>query len=308
MIDGLISIHKKRKKNFIYSFEKSYLAYLPLILIKSILDKKILSNKKNLTLPASHNYQGVTMYIDISHFIDFSVNISNRNRLSPEYLQFCLNHYFEILISIISNNGGDIIKFVGDGIFIVWSPDYDENENNKFSVSEYNENMRICAIKAIQCAMDLHKKLFHQELTNGYTFNIKTGIGIGDITLIVVGGYDNSYEYICLGPSILDAMLCEKKAIKSEDIIISESVYKIVRDYFFCEDLILTRSTVVGQKFYRVIKTTNLFIRQIKAGNRDVFILTVDDDYTAECDLVYDNPDYGTIPGKRLYLSRLIVK
>lgn len=53
---------------------------------------------------------------------------------------------------------------------------------------------------------------------------------------------------------------------------------------------------------------TDLFIRQIKAGNRDVFILTVDDDYTAECDLVYDNPDYGTIPGKRLYLSRLIVK
>ena len=232
MIDGLISIHKKRKKNFIYSFEKSYLGYFPLILIKCILDKKILSNKKNLTLPASYNYQGVTMYIDISHFIDFSVNISNRNRLSPEYLQFCLNHYFEILISIISNNGGDIIKFVGDGIFIVWSPDYDENENNKFSVSEYNENMRICAIKAIQCAMDLHKKLYHQELTNGYTFNIKTGIGIGDITLIVVGGYDNSYEYICLGPSILDAMLCEKKAIKSEDIIISESVYKIVRLFF----------------------------------------------------------------------------
>lgn len=53
---------------------------------------------------------------------------------------------------------------------------------------------------------------------------------------------------------------------------------------------------------------TDLFIRQIKAGNRDAFILTVDDDYTAECDLVYDNPDYGTIPGKRLYLSRLIVK
>ncbi len=53
---------------------------------------------------------------------------------------------------------------------------------------------------------------------------------------------------------------------------------------------------------------TDMFIEQIKAGNRDVFILTVDDEYTAECDLVYDNPEYGTIPGKRLYFSRLIVK
>ena len=53
---------------------------------------------------------------------------------------------------------------------------------------------------------------------------------------------------------------------------------------------------------------TQTFIEQIKAGVRDVFILTVDGEYIAECDLVYDNPEYGTIPGKRLYLSRLIVK
>ena len=53
---------------------------------------------------------------------------------------------------------------------------------------------------------------------------------------------------------------------------------------------------------------TEMFIEQIKAGNRDVFILTVDDEYTAECDLVYDNPEYSTRPGERLYFSRLIVK
>ena len=53
---------------------------------------------------------------------------------------------------------------------------------------------------------------------------------------------------------------------------------------------------------------TQTFISQIKAGNREVYILTVDGAYIAECDLVYDNPEYGTVPGKRLYLSRLIVK
>ena len=53
---------------------------------------------------------------------------------------------------------------------------------------------------------------------------------------------------------------------------------------------------------------TGLFVEQIKAGNRDVFILTVDGAYIAECDLVYDEPEYGTVPGKRLYFSRLIVK
>ncbi len=53
---------------------------------------------------------------------------------------------------------------------------------------------------------------------------------------------------------------------------------------------------------------TQTFISQIKAGVREVYILTVDGEYIAECDLVYDNPEYDTVPGKRLYLSRLIVK
>lgn len=53
---------------------------------------------------------------------------------------------------------------------------------------------------------------------------------------------------------------------------------------------------------------TQTFIEQIKANVREVFILTVNGAYIAECDLVYENPEYGTIPGKRLYLSRLIVK
>ena len=53
---------------------------------------------------------------------------------------------------------------------------------------------------------------------------------------------------------------------------------------------------------------TQTFISQIKAGVREVYILTVDGEYIAEYDLVYDNPEYETVPGKRLYLSRLIVK
>lgn len=53
---------------------------------------------------------------------------------------------------------------------------------------------------------------------------------------------------------------------------------------------------------------TDLFIEQIISGNREVYILSVDGEYIAECDLVYDNPEYSTRPGERLYFSRLIVK
>jgi len=54
--------------------------------------------------------------------------------------------------------------------------------------------------------------------------------------------------------------------------------------------------------------TENMNKEQIKTGNRDVFTLTVEDQYIAMCDLVYDKPEYETVPDKRLYLSRLVVK
>ena len=59
------------------------------------------------------------------------------------------------------------------------------------------------------------------------------------------------------------------------------------------------------QKF---LSTENYIKEQIKAGNREVFVLSAEDEYIAMCDLVYNDPEYETVPGKRLYLPRLVVK
>jgi len=52
---------------------------------------------------------------------------------------------------------------------------------------------------------------------------------------------------------------------------------------------------------------TSDFYKQIKSGNRNVFVYKIDDAFIGEGALVLENGDY-TIPDKRIYLSRLIVK
>lgn len=47
---------------------------------------------------------------------------------------------------------------------------------------------------------------------------------------------------------------------------------------------------------------------QRKTGNREAYLLRVNGEIVSECHLVYDNPEYGTIPGKRAYFSRMITK
>ena len=47
---------------------------------------------------------------------------------------------------------------------------------------------------------------------------------------------------------------------------------------------------------------------QQKAGNREAWLLRVNGEPVAECHLVYDNPEYGTVPGKRVYFSRMVTR
>ena len=49
-------------------------------------------------------------------------------------------------------------------------------------------------------------------------------------------------------------------------------------------------------------------LAQQRAGNREAYSLFVNGEIAAECHLVYDNPEYGTIPGKRAYLSRMATR
>ncbi|MBQ6118081.1 MAG: GNAT family N-acetyltransferase [Clostridia bacterium] len=46
-------------------------------------------------------------------------------------------------------------------------------------------------------------------------------------------------------------------------------------------------------------------LEQQKVGNREAYALYVNGEIAAECHLVYDNPEYGTVPGRRAYLSRM---
>lgn len=51
------------------------------------------------------------------------------------------------------------------------------------------------------------------------------------------------------------------------------------------------------------------FYKELQSGNRKTFIYTKDEEYLAEVSIVFNKNDVDySIPGKRLYLSRIIVK
>ena len=256
---------KPSSSNFPSTLRHS-LGFLPTILLRSIIEDKIIDKKESISqFPKYFSFQTVCIYIDISHFFDNNIDsnedeeekysekneeqINNNNlnikkikidfdeEISPEFYYFCINRYYEKLISIITNHGGDVI-FQGNGVFAVWPPDKKEKEKEDDSSSYINseeknqleeKNINMC-LRAIQCAIEIQKNSI-MEIKHGCSFISKIGCSIGECKFIIFQGLYNKYDYIVLGDALTGACNCAMKGKNKKDIIIDNKIYDYINEY-----------------------------------------------------------------------------
>lgn len=68
------------------------------------------------------------MFADISGFTNFTAMMSAKGTEGLENMTRILNDFFDVLINLIYNHGGDIIKFAGDALWAIWPCDITENK------------------------------------------------------------------------------------------------------------------------------------------------------------------------------------
>lgn len=140
------------------------------------------------------------------------------------YNNIIKNKFFFILkmnnpvVNIIGKNGGDIFKFAGDALFVVWPEDKDNLSRN-------------CK-RAIQCALEIQKKLHKKKICNGASpLSIKVGIGVGEVKILVVGGLFNRCEYLPIGEAVREACNSECMAKEGGETIISQNTFHQISDF-----------------------------------------------------------------------------
>jgi class 3 adenylate cyclase len=62
----------------------------------------------------------VVLFADISGFTNLSESCAKKGVRGNEDLAFCINRYMEGMIKNLSKYGGDIIKFAGDAMIVMW--------------------------------------------------------------------------------------------------------------------------------------------------------------------------------------------
>lgn len=68
----------------------------------------------------------VVMFADISGFTACGEACAKKGIRGNEELAFCINSYMDGMVKQLNKYGGDIIKFVGDAMIVMW-PHTDEN-------------------------------------------------------------------------------------------------------------------------------------------------------------------------------------
>ena len=62
------------------------------------------------------------MFADISGFTNLTEALSKIGNEGAEVMAFAINRYMELLVKGIGRSGGDIFKFAGDAMIVIWPP------------------------------------------------------------------------------------------------------------------------------------------------------------------------------------------
>ncbi len=159
-------------------------------------------------------------------FSDIQGFSSLSEELESETITALLNQYLTEMTKIIGRYGGNIDKFMGDGLMVLFGDDH-------------TEGLKADCVRCVSMAIEMRKKM--KELQNTWynqgikkPLRIRMGINTGYCT---VGTFGTSHymDYTVLGTHVNLASRLESAADAGE-VLISHETWSLVKDVIMCRD------------------------------------------------------------------------
>jgi adenylate cyclase len=135
------------------------------------------------------------------------------DRLPPEAVVDILNSYFDCQVPAIGNHGGEVLKFMGDGLLAV------------FPVDEYvGDTQRVCA-SVLEAARESRASVEAMQYPVGEAierFRFGVALHVGRILYGNIGG-GNRLDFTCIGPAVNLAARLEKIAGRLNRTIVAST-------------------------------------------------------------------------------------
>jgi adenylate cyclase len=133
------------------------------------------------------------------------------DRLPAETVVDILNHYFDCQVSAIRNHGGEVLKFMGDGLLAV------------FPIAEAEGDIQQVCARVLEAARESRASVEALRYPIGETierFRFAVALHVGKILYGNIGG-GNRLDFTCIGPAVNLAARLEKIAARLHRTIVA---------------------------------------------------------------------------------------
>lgn len=154
--------------------------------------------------------KGCILFADLAGFTNLTETLASIGKEGAEELTKILNSFFEKMIDIILQNGGDVIRFGGDAMTI-------------FVPSTIEDGLKTSILLQKECLN------FQNVETKAGTFSLgmKIGVSFGDMILGIVGNEETGFDYFAAGDPLDKAAEAEHHARKGEILVSLEEIKNI---------------------------------------------------------------------------------
>lgn len=153
------------------------------------------------------------LFSDICGFTTMS------SRKTPSEVVALLNEYFDLLCSIIIEEGGDIDKFIGDAIMALF----------------HDTEGRSSALSAVRAGLRMQKALKKWAEESQTPLTSRVGINTGPLVRGDIGSKHVRRDYTVIGDTVNRAQRFESQAPRGR-VLVSHSTYQLCKDAVEAEE------------------------------------------------------------------------
>jgi adenylate cyclase len=137
------------------------------------------------------------------------------DRLKPEIVVEILNHYFDCQVPAIRKHGGEILKYMGDGLLAV------------FPIARSNGNVGEVCGRVIEAAREVRANVEAMEYPSGAAverFRFGVALHIGGVLFGNIGS-SGRLDFTCIGPAVNLAARLEKITGRLHRTVVASSAF-----------------------------------------------------------------------------------
>ena len=188
-----------------------------------------------LTRPLARRLPAVVLFTDISGFTPLTELLCQGRPQGVEELSTLINHYFTRMIDIVQRYGGEVVKFSGDAMTIIFPAELRSIKQVALPGSEGDYPMQVAARQAGECALAMQAAM-HEfadlKTSQGRAFlSMKVGVGAGEILSCSIGGALGRWEYVVGGDPVVQMATAEHLAQPGQ-IVFSPQAWQHAQKFF----------------------------------------------------------------------------